>query len=455
MSGNLQAALALHRKGKLREAARIYQRILETQPNEVNSLHLLGTIRLVEGDAPGAAALIGRALELKPDYAEAQLNMGSVYRALGRLREALVCYDNALTLRADLIDAHYNRGVVLHEIGELDAALDSYRMATVLKADHAEALSNAALIFLLRGDFANGWPLYEWRLATSQYLSSHPQPLPGKRWSGTESITGSRVLVHCEQGLGDAIQFARYLPQLAEHADIVVMASPSLHRLFASIPGVTTVIDDWHGQRFDFHVALLSLPGIFGTTIDNIPAGHSAYLDADPNLQSAWRERLATPGVTEQTLKVGLMWSGGRATPIKGRSMPLTALRELIELPVDFISLQKEISDGDAALLSELPRLRHFGAAQTDFADAAAIISLVDLVISVDTSIAHLAAALGKETWIALPKVADWRWLEGRDDSPWYPAVRLFRQERAGDWMTVVAALKARLATRLETPHAT
>lgn len=449
--------MALHRKGRLREAARIYQKILQAQSNEVNSLHLLGAIRLAEGDAEAARALIGRALELKPDYTEAHVNMGSVYRALGRPREALASYDTALSMRADLLDAHYNRGVVLQEIGELDAALSSYRIACSLRANHAEALSNSALIFLIRGDLAAGWPLYEWRLATPQFLAAHPQKPPGSRWSGNESLVGKRILVFCEQGLGDALQFARYLPLLAERepqAQITVSARPALHRIFLRLHGVSAVIDGVQGGGFDFHCALLSLPGIFGTTLKDIPSVQTPYLSVDQQWVASWRKSVDEALAGERRPRVGLMWSGGQVTPIKGRSIPLAMLGELLALPVDFISLQKEISPDDAALLRTLPKLRHFGAPfsdvqQTDFADTAAIISQLDWVISVDTSVAHLAAALGKETWIPLPKVSDWRWLEGRSDSPWYSQVRLFRQTTAGDWAPVLREIRAGITARL------
>ncbi|MBU6377397.1 MAG: tetratricopeptide repeat protein [Gammaproteobacteria bacterium] len=448
MSGNLQAAMALHRKGRLREAGRIYQKILQTQPEEVNSLHLLGVIRLAEGDAETARTLIDRAVRLHPGYAEAHLNLGSVYRALGQPREALACYDTALSLRSDLVDAHYNRGLVLHESGELDAALVSYRLAAALRPDHAEALSNSALVHLIRGDLAAGWPLYEWRLATPQFLAAHPQQLPGSRWTGTEPLAGRRILVFCEQGLGDAIQFSRYLPMLAERAGgagIVVLARPPLHRLLGGLPGVARVIDDTRGEHFDFHCALLSLPGIFGTTLRDIPSATTPYLAPDAAAVDLWRVRLG-----DKTLpRVGLMWSGGSVTPIKGRSIPLAMLQELLALPAEFVSLQKELPAADAAALRALPQVKHYGDQQRDFADAAAIIAQLDLVISVDTSIAHLAAALGKETWIPLPRVADWRWLEDRSDSPWYPRVRLFRQTTAGDWPAVLAGLTRELAARL------
>ena len=445
MSGNLAAAMTLHRKGQLRQAERIYKKILQTQPNEVNSLHLLGTIRLAEGDAESARVLIGRAVELRPDYAEAHLNLGSAWRALGRPAEALASYDAALALRADLVDAHYNRGVVLHESGALDAALASYRMAASLRQDHAEALSNAALIHLLRGELAAGWPLYEWRLATPQFLTTHTQAMPGSRWHGQESLEGKRLLVFCEQGLGDAIQFARYLPQLAGRgAEITVLARESLHRLFARIPGVAAVTADWQGQRFHHHVALLSLPAIFGTTMQNIPPLEAAWAPPDPQWLDLWRERLGP----QRRPRIGLMWSGGNMTRIAGRSTSLATLAPLLELPCEFVSLQKELPLAEEALLATTPALRHFGALQQDFADAAALITLVDLVISVDTSIAHLAGSLGKQTWILLPKVADWRWFENRNDSPWYPTARLYRQTTAGDWAPVMRSLSADLQSR-------
>jgi hypothetical protein len=268
--------------------------------------------------------------------------------------------------------------------------------------------------------------------------------------------------VFCEQGLGDAIQFARYLPLLAARtaasgAQIVVLARPPLHRLFARLPGVAAVVDDTRGQHFDFHCALLSLPGIFATTLDTIPCATMPYLTVAPEWIDKWRVKLGGTGTDGgasargpgRRLRVGLMWSGGNVTPIKGRSIPLSMLHDLLALPVEFISLQKDLPAAEEASLRDWPAIRHFGAEQADFADAAAIISQVDLVISVDTSVAHLAGALGKETWIPLPKVADWRWLEQRADSPWYHGVRLYRQSAAGDWGPVLAAVAADLGAKL------
>jgi Tfp pilus assembly protein PilF len=450
MSGNLTAAMTLHRKGRLREAELIYKKILQTHPDEVNSLQLLGAIRLAEGDAESACVLISRAVELRPDYAEAHLNLGSVWRALGQPQQALASYDAALALRADLVDAHYNRGVVLQESGALDAALASYRMVDSLQPRHAEGLSNAALIHLLRGDLATGWPLYEWRLATPQFLAAHPQPLPGARWTGREPLAGKHLLVFCEQGLGDAIQFARYLPLLARQgATITVLCRAVLHRLFARIAGVTQVTEALGDQRFDLHVPLLSLPGIFGTRLDGIPAADVAYLSIDRAWLEPWRERLGTTRLP----RIGLMWSGGNVTRIAGRSTSLATLGKLLELPCEFISLQRDLPREEQELLARMTlpdtaKLRHFGSLQEDLADAAALIELVDLVVSVDTSVAHLAASLGKETWILLPKVSDWRWLEGRNDSPWYRSARLWRQATAGDWHPVVGEIQRALQAR-------
>jgi hypothetical protein len=292
------------------------------------------------------------------------------------------------------------------------------------------------------GEFAAGWKEYEWRWRRRESPGAGEFPAPW--WLGKEDLRGRTILLHAEQGLGDTLQFCRYA-RLVEAcgAKVVLQIEPALRALLGTLAGVSQIVVPGEPlPPFDFHCPLLSLPLALGTTLDNIPA-EIPYLHADRKKVARWQGKL---GRRTQP-RIGLAWSGNPSqTKDRNRSLPLAALEALLELPVQFVCLQKEIRPGDAPALQRHPQLLHFENAIGDFSDTAALVECCDLVIAVNSSVAHLAGALGKPVWIPLAFVPDWRWLLGREDSPWYPGARLFRQSRPGQWDDVVR----RMARELE-----
>jgi hypothetical protein len=331
---------------------------------------------------------------------------------------------------------------VLRELGRPAEAIAAYDLALAADTSNAEAHFNQSICRLLTGDFTRGWRQYEWRAKAkgTDGPRSYPQPL----WLGESPLAGRRILLHSEQGLGDALQFCRYAPLAAARgADVYLQVRDPLFPLLQRLRGVRKLIREGDPlPEFDVHCPLLSLPLAFGTTVDTVPA-NVPYIEADPSRVEQWRERLGT----SRGPRVGLVWSGNPGhRNDRNRSIPLGEWRELLAVPVEFVSLQKDLLPADLNVLAEVPALRHFGDNLADFADTAALISLLDLVVSVDTSVAHLAGAMGKATWVLLPFAPDFRWMVGRDDSPWYPTVRLFRQPTIGDWQSVTERVAASLA---------
>lgn len=382
-----------------------------------------------------ALSSLDRSIELAPQYTEAMVNRGVVLHALQRWDEALASYAHALNADPRSINAHINRGVALHACNQLDAALESYDQAIALQPEAAEAHFFKSLILLLRGQFRIGWDEYRWFWKTpngAARLRTFAQPT----WTGHESVDGCRVLVHSEQGLGDMIQFCRYARLLADRGAYVILEAPSsLMEVLHGLEGVS----EWVRKgdplpQFDYQCLLLSLPGIFETDLDSIPTS-GAYLTCERSKLAQWQQRL---GPVRQP-RVGLVWSGSKEHMNDAhRSLPLGTLLSQLPLGFDYVSLQKELRNSDLEALESRSDVRHFGDAIVDFADTAALCELVDVVVSVDTSVAHLAAAMGRPTWVLLAAVPDWRWLQAREDSPWYASVRLFRQPVPGDWNTVL-----------------
>jgi len=387
-----------------------------------------------------ALANYERAIALKPDLAAVYMNRGNVLQNLGRLDEALASYERAIALKPDYARAHNNRANVLKQLRRLDEALTSYERAIALEPDYAEAYSNKSLLKLLTGDFDEGWELYEWRWKhqLKEYARNFAKPL----WLGRRPIAGQTLLIHAEQGLGDAIQCCRYAAMAeAMGANVILEVPASLVSLISTLKGHLTIVEK--GQplpAFDLHCPIMSLPLAFKTTVATIPAA-VPYLYADSGKQKLWQERL---GVTTR-LRVGLVWSGSTAYNEAIRSIPLDLLKPLLELPAEFHALQKEIRSEDAAHLPNFSQLHIHQDELADFSDTAAVIQEMDLVISVDTSTAHLAGAMGKPVWILLPFMADFRWLLDRTDSPWYPTATLFRQPANGDWNSVIGQIAERL----------
>jgi tetratricopeptide (TPR) repeat protein len=418
------------------EALESYDCALAARPNFAEALSNRGSALEKINRLDEALASYDRALALRPDFVDALYNRGNVLKALKRYGEALASYDRAITLRPGYADAHNNHGQVLRELMRYDEALASYDRAMVLQPNNIMAHCNAASLRLLLGDFSRGWTDYEWRwMKESVVLANRilPQPL----WRGGDAIAGKTILLHSEQGLGDTIQFCRYVPLVAARgAQVIFEVQKPLRMLMTGLAGVAQVITKGSPlPEFDIHCPLLSLPLAFGTQLETIPSA-SAYLTAPPQHSINWQTRLGA----KRRPRIGLAWSGSAGHERdRERSIGLRALLPLLDAEATFVSLQKEVRADDAIVLKERGDIFQVGDELRDFCDTAAVISQLDLVISVDTSVAHLAGALGAPVWILVTYVPDWRWLLNRDGSPWYPTARLFRQPYINDWESVIA----------------
>ncbi|OIQ81139.1 TPR repeat-containing protein YrrB [mine drainage metagenome] len=427
------------------EALANYDRALASRP-EYAEAHSNRGNALLDLKRPGEAlASYDRALGIRADFAQALNNRGNALMALNRLDEAVASFDRALAIRPDYAEAHSNRGNALRDLMRLDEALSSYGLALGIRPDYAEVHWNESFCRLLMGDYALGWQKYEWRWDRAlkvDSLRSFPQPL----WLGEENLEHKTILLHAEQGFGDTLQFCRYAPLVAARGARVVLDVPAaLKSLCQTLAGVDTVLATGDALPFfDFHVPLMSLPLALGTRLDSIPAG-LPYLHAAPELGAAWNAWLGR----REKPRIGLAWSG---RPIHkndhNRSLPFALLADLIDDGAEFICLQKEFRAEEEETVRRHPCLRNVSERLQDFSDTAALIETLDLVITVDTSIAHLAGALGKPVWILLPFSPDFRWLLGREDSPWYPSARIFRQQQPGRWEPVLADVRQALADR-------
>jgi len=385
-----------------------------------------------------------RALSLSPDNAEALLNQGVTLHEIGRYEEALASYDGALMQRPDDAEALTNRGASLHSLRRFDEALTSYRRALTLEPDYGQAHFNESLCRLVQGDFG-GFGKYEWRWETDQ-LRDGKQNFTQPLWTGAIDLAGKTILLHAEQGFGDTIQFCRYAPLVAQRAARVILEVPEpLRELIGSLPGGVQIVSrDGTLPDFDVHCPLLSLPYMLGIELSTIPS-QVPYLHAPPQAAALWNDRL---GATKRP-RIGIAWSGNRAYKNdRNRSIALKALLPILGCDATYVSVQRDIEPADADFLRDRA-IPHFGDELKNFADTAALISNVDLVISVDTGVAHLAGALAKPVWILLPFVPDWRWMLDRGDSPWYPTVRLFRQDESRAWDSVIARADAALRRHL------
>ncbi|MGE0425600.1 MAG: tetratricopeptide repeat protein [Reyranellaceae bacterium] len=425
---------ALQRLGRLDEALASQERAVALKPGGADAHSNLGNVLFALGRLDEALESYDRASALNPGHALALAGRATVLRDLGRLEEALAGYDGALALAPHEADIWSNRGILLQAMLRLDAAIESYDRAIALNPGHIGAQWNRANALLLSGDFARGWPAYEWRWRSEPAGESVPA-------FARQSLKGRHIMLRAEQGMGDTIQFARYAPLVqAQGARVTLSVQAPLRRLMATLaPGIEVVPTR---DAVDIGYPLMSLPLAFGTTLASIPAP-PRYLTADEDLVAAWRTRLPNDG----RRRIGVVWSGNpKHRNDRNRSLPLQTLAPLFDTDAHWIALQKDVPARDAWLVNGLPRLMRVDDKLGDFADTAALIEALDVVISVDTSVAHLAGALGKPVWILLPFCPDWRWLTGRDDSPWYPSARLFRQSAPGDWQGVIGRVAAALA---------
>jgi tetratricopeptide (TPR) repeat protein len=435
------ALMALHRDA---EAIASFDRVVAIKPAHIEALNNRGSVLQRAGRHVEALENYERALGIYPRHVTLLNNRGTALLALNRLEQALASFDHALKIDPNNIDVINNRCSALQLLNRHEEALADYRRILVLAPGFVDAHWNESLARLAIGDLCEGWKKYEWRWLREPLASArrtYRQPL----WLGEEHISGRTIFVYAEQGFGDTIQFVRYTKLLLrEGAKVILEVQPPLLSLLESIPGITVIAQGETPPAFHCHCPLLSLPLAFNTDINSIPAS-VPYLLASEKRADKWSALL--PDRTRP--RIGLVWSGGaRKGHANLRAIELKKLHALLEkTDMQFIALQKDLSDSDVEVLSSMPNLTKLQEEFRDFADTAAIVSLLDLVISIDTSVAHLTGALGKPVWIMLPFSADWRWLRHRGDSPWYPSARLFRQRRSDDWDEVVELIRCELAT--------
>lgn len=466
--GNLQ-----HQMSRLEEAAASYRQAIAANRSHARAYFNLGVTltRLEQWQA--AIAAYQQAVQVKPDYAEGYNNLANLLHAHGHLAIAIDFYEKALAASPDYVEAHYNRALALqdfdrpadavrayHEVicrqpdhaeaynnlgnallalGRPHDALGAYRETLRREPEHAEGHWNLGLAHLLLGNFEAGWEGYEWR-----FRKIAPRKLPQARWDGGQ-LDGRRILLHAEQGLGDTLQFVRYAPMVRSRGGSVILeCQPPLVDLLRQSNCADRVIGQ--GQplpEFDCHVPLLSLPYIFQTRLDTIPAANS-YLVPEPEPVEEWRNHLAT---WSGALRVGLVWSGNPQQKVnRHREVPIGEFEMLSDIPgVEFFCVQQGPQAAEAAAAPAGLRLHELPRTLRDFSDTAGLLANLDLVITVDTSIAHLAGALGRPVWTLLCFAADWRWLLDREDSPWYSSMRLFRQSEPQRWKPVLERVRAEL----------
>ncbi len=428
-------------RGRPDAAVVSYQEAIRLVPDFPEACSNLGVALHALGRGDEAVAVLRRAIAMDPDYAEAHNNLGNALRERGAFDEPEACYRRALELKPDYAEARHNLGNVLRSRGDLAGALACYDQALAIRPDLASVHLSRAMVWLEMGDFERGWPEYEWRLSCPEFAIppfSHP------RWDGGP-LDGRTILLYADHGLGDAIQFIRYAPMVRDRGGrVVVLCRAPLARLVATAPGVDgVVVEGGPVPDADGYAPLMSLPGIVGTDAASIPAD-VPYLSADPGLVRTWGEALDLP---EGELGIGIAWQGnpgyGRD---RERSFRLERFEPIARSPrVRLYSLQKGYGSEQIAELGGRFPVVDLSGRIDDLMDTAAVMSNLDLVIVSDTSLAHLAGALGVPVWVALPFDPDWRWLSGREDSPWYPTMRLFRQRRRGDWDDVFARIVAAL----------
>ncbi|HEX4795704.1 MAG TPA: tetratricopeptide repeat-containing glycosyltransferase family protein [Humisphaera sp.] len=442
MTNDFDLALQHHQAGRLSEAEAIYRRILAQEPNHAGALNNLGTALHHQGKSDEAIEIYQRALTLRPDHAGTLSNLGGVYRELGRNEEAIPLLQRAVALDPDLAIAHNNLALAYRDTRNIQSAQGEFVRALTLQPQDRYARWNLGMLRLLQGDYSAAWPDYEARLGLNG--TGLQTDITGPLWDGSD-LHGQRILLHCEQGAGDTIQFLRFVPLVKQRGGkIILQTQPSLCRLLQGQLGVEQVISvDDARPPYDVHCPIMSLASRFGTTLDTIPA-RVPYLNADPQLVERWRERL---GASDGRLNVGISWGGNPVNQHdRFRSVPLSALAPLAGATnVRFISLQKgpwaqQIKSPPAGL-----EIIDWTDDLQDFADTAALMSALDMVLTVCTATAHLAGALGRKTWVMLCFPCDWRWLTDRSDSPWYPTMRLFRQTQFGLWDQPVQQVLAEL----------
>ncbi|MBC5763298.1 tetratricopeptide repeat protein [Ramlibacter albus] len=469
-------AVALHRANDLDAAEATYRDILQRAPKHPDALHLLGTIHGQRGDYVTAARLIQEALDqhrdpayfadlgralfemgefvrslaaqeaalaLNPRFGPAHFNRGRSLMEMARFQDAVDAYTQAIECgQADAV-AFRNRGSARQGAGDLEGAIADYRHALQLNPQYLDALLGLSLLTLLTGDLANGWPLYEVRAGVKGTMYRWPadQPL----WDGKSPLEGKRILLHAEQGLGDTIQFCRYAKLVAQRGAYVILeVQRELLPLVSGLPGAAVVVARGDPlPPFDLHCPLLGLPMRFGTTLETIPSP-GRYLHTPAHLVARWRKLLGK----RTRPRVALVWSGSTLHVRDAkRSIQLAQILPFLPEGIEYIGLQKEPRPHDREVLAGQSLVRNIGAQLRDFADTAAVCEICDALVAVDTSVVHLAGALLRPAMVLLPRDPDWRWMLQREDSPWYPTLRLLRQDSHGDWASALRKMQGALRT--------
>ncbi|MEP6885357.1 MAG: tetratricopeptide repeat-containing glycosyltransferase family protein [Gammaproteobacteria bacterium] len=430
-------------------AVRLYDQAITLDASHAEAYYKRGNALKNLGQLSAAIASYTQAIERRPDYAYAYCNRGVVQQALGLQTDALASYDQAIVLDPSDALAHYNRALVLQDCSRWGEVLESYNQAISINPEYADAQYNRSLGMLYLGDFERGWRGYEWRWKIAARLGigefrNFTQPL----WLGEEPIADRRLLLHSEAGLGDTLQFCRYATLIAARgATVFLEVPPPLVDLLGNLEGVSRVIAKGSAlPAFDYHCPLMSLPLACKTTLQTVPSVAN-YLRADNDRVVRWLTQLPEP----RRPRVGLTWSGNPNNPIdQRRSIRLADWAAQLPPEFDYFCLQKDVREEDRAVLDSSPLISSIADDELDFVSTAALCECMDVVVSVDTSLAHLSGALGRPTWILLPFTPDWRWLQDRDDSPWYPSAKLYRQKAAGEWNEVFARVAADLREKFQ-----
>lgn len=426
-------ATSLQKLGRVKEAIESFKAALKVDPFAPKVLYNMAN-SLAEEDPEEAIIAYEKAIELDPNYSEAFNNKGNLLKALGRFSEALDAFDHVIRMNPDPAEPYYNRGNLLQDMKRYEESVASYRIAIDKRPDYPNAQWNLSLLLLRLGHFVEGWQRYEWRWKRPEFTSPKRGFSP-PLWLGKECLKDKTLLVHSEQGLGDSIQFSRFVKQLEKIAkDIILEVPPTLFELLSIYSNNVRLIKK--GERlpaFDYHCPMLSLPLALGTRLNNIPYSEG-YLRAPEEKILYWAKVLGP----KERPRVGIVWSGSEGhKDDASRSIALHEFLEIMHLDIDVISLQKEVRADDKKFMISNGSIKHFGEQLVDFTDTAALCEAMDLVISVDTSVAHLSGAMGKKTWLLIAEKSDFRWMEERLDTPWYKSVSLYRQDISGQWGSV------------------
>ncbi len=432
--------------GKLEEAKKWYLKAIELEPEFYEAHYNLGLIYCQQGNTQSEINCYLKTIQYNPELSLAYYNLGNAYRKLKQFKDAEIFYKESIRIKNDFDDAYYNLGVVCERSGKHLEGLEYYKRAIEINPNQELAIWNKALLDLKLENFKDGWIEYEFR---KNLKSVNTKKLTDKLLEN-QDVKGKRILVYSEQGLGDNIQFFRFLKLLKmEGAFVIFECNPKLYHLFEEHKYIDEIIKQTEFKEpqvdYDYQVALLSLPKYFHTKFETIP-NEIPYLFAKPDKIEKWKKIICC----DEVMKIGIVWSGASNNLYgKNRSCNLDVLMPLFSINgVKYFSLQKEETD-NAIDYKGLPVTSFKNIDETPFIDTSAIIKNLDLVISIDTSIAHLAGAMGIETWVMLPYYSDWRWFLHRNDSPWYPTMKLFRQQKSGDWKSTIEQIKERLEYKL------